>query len=48
MGQFLRVIPQAVIVMLLVSLFEALYILPIHAKDIMKPIKKNKVGFLKV
>ena len=39
-GQFLRVIPIAVISMLLVSLFEAIVILPIHAEEMMKPTKK--------
>ena len=47
MGQFLRVIPQVVIAMLLISLFEALCILPVHAKDIMKPVIKNKSNFFK-
>ncbi|MGB0454260.1 MAG: efflux RND transporter permease subunit [Bacteriovoracaceae bacterium] len=45
-GQFLRVIPATVIVMLAVSLFEALVILPIHAEEIMRPKlkKKKKIG----
>ncbi|MBP9707757.1 MAG: efflux RND transporter permease subunit [Oligoflexales bacterium] len=42
MGQFMRVIPMTVIAMLLVSLFEALIILPIHAEEILKPIHKVK------
>lgn len=40
-GQFLRVIPITVISMLIVSLFEALFILPVHAQMIMK-VKKQK------
>jgi len=41
MGQFLRVIPIAVIVILSFSLFEALFILPTHCADFLVPIKKN-------
>ncbi len=44
-GQFLRVIPITVIAMLVVSLFEALLILPIHAEEIMKPKKEKKKHF---
>ncbi len=45
-GQFLRVIPMTVIAMLVVSLFEALIILPIHAQEIMKPKReKKKISF---
>lgn len=40
-GQFFRVIPMAVIALLVVSLFEALIILPIHAEEIMKAKGKN-------
>ncbi len=47
MGQFLKVIPITVITMLIVSLIEALGILPIHAEELMKPKKKNKEGFFK-
>jgi len=43
MGQFISVIPLTVILMLLVSLFEALLILPIHAQEIMKT-KKAKTS----
>jgi len=44
-GQFLRVIPITVVAMLVVSLFEALLILPIHAEEIMRPKKEKKVTF---
>lgn len=44
-GQFLRVIPITVVAMLIVSLFEALIILPIHAEEIMKPKKEKKISF---
>jgi multidrug efflux pump subunit AcrB len=44
-GQFLRVIPLTVVAMLLVSLFEALIILPVHAEELMKPKKEKKKGF---
>jgi multidrug efflux pump subunit AcrB len=44
-GQFLRVIPLTVVAMLVVSLFEALIILPIHAEEIMKPKKNKKKSF---
>ena len=37
MGQFLRVIPITVIVILALSLFEALFILPTHCSDFLKP-----------
>ncbi|SMF43303.1 efflux RND transporter permease subunit [Pseudobacteriovorax antillogorgiicola] len=46
MGQFISVIPLTVILMLIVSLFEALIILPIHAHEIMRP-KKAKKSFFK-
>lgn len=45
MGQFLRVIPLTIISMLLVSLVEALVILPIHAEEIMRPRKKKESSF---
>ena len=44
-GQFLRVIPITVIAMLIVSLLEAIIILPIHAEEIMKPKKEKKKHF---
>lgn len=44
-GQFLRVIPLTVVAMLLVSLFEALIILPVHAEELMKPKKEKRLGF---
>ena len=45
MGQFISVIPMTVVAMLLVSLFEALIILPIHSEEIMKPKASNKSLF---
>ncbi len=48
MGQFLRVIPIAVIVILSFSLFEALFILPTHCADFLKKIDQNKVDKLDV
>ena len=47
MGQFLRVIPLTVIAMLLVSLFEALLILPVHADEIMRSGKAKKQGLFR-
>ncbi len=44
-GQFLRVIPITVIAMLLVSLLEAILVLPIHAEEIMRPKKEKKKHF---
>lgn len=44
-GQFLRVIPLTVVAMLLVSLFEALIILPVHAEELMKPKHEAKKSF---
>lgn len=44
-GQFLRVIPLTVVAMLIVSLFEALIILPIHAEEMMKPKTEEKKSF---
>ncbi len=41
-GQFLRIIPLTVIAMLLVSLFEALVILPVHSSELMKPRAKRQ------
>ena len=42
MGQFLRVIPITVIIILCFSLFEALFILPVHCADILKPLDRTK------
>ena len=42
-GQFLSVIPIVVVIMLLCSLFEAIFILPIHARSLLKPIKSRNV-----
>lgn len=47
-GQFLRVIPLTVIAMLLISLFEALLILPVHATDIMKTVVHKESYFKKL
>lgn len=46
-GQFLRVIPITVIALLCISLFEALFILPIHAEEVMKVKKNKKESFFK-
>ena len=40
-GQFLRVIPITVVALLAISLLEAMMILPIHAKELMRPPKKK-------
>lgn len=48
MGQFLRVIPAAVICLLLLSLFEALVILPVHCAELLKPVKKKASLFDKI
>ncbi len=48
MGQFLKVIPLTVIVMLLASLFEALLILPVHSGELMKVVSKRKSFFTKL
>jgi len=42
-GQFLSVIPVVVVVMLLCSLIEAIFILPIHARSLLRPIKSHNV-----
>ena len=42
-GQFLSVIPIVVIIMLSFSLLEAIFILPIHAKALLKPIKNDNI-----
>ncbi len=47
MGQFISVIPLTVILLLCVSLFEALLILPVHASEIMKVSHKPKKNFFK-
>ena len=44
MGQFISVIPLTVIVMLAVSILEALIILPVHASEIMKTRAKKKTS----
>ena len=48
MGQFISVIPMTVIAMLVVSLVEALVILPVHADEIMKTRKEKKSIFSRV
>jgi len=46
MGRFMRSIPIVVIIALIISLFEALVILPSHIADFVKPPKKNAAGKL--
>ena len=46
MGQFLSVVPLTVIAMLVVSLFEALVILPVHCEEIMRKRKEKTSIFL--
>ncbi len=43
MGSFIRILPVIISILLLSSLFEAFYFLPLHAKDILRP-TKQKVG----
>ena len=44
-GQFLSVIPVTVIALLSISLVEALFVLPVHAEDIMKKKEKERASF---
>ncbi len=44
MGMFIRIIPIMISILLLSSLFEAFYFLPLHAKDMLKPNPKKKSG----
>ncbi len=43
LGEFIKVLPVMITVLLLSSLFEAFYFLPLHAKDILKPTRE--LGF---
>ena len=43
LGEFIKVLPVMITILLLSSLFEAFYFLPLHAKDILKPTKE--MGF---
>lgn len=43
MGMFIRILPIMISILLLSSLFEAFYFLPLHAKDILKVEKNHKV-----
>ena len=40
LGEFIKVLPVMITILLLSSLFEAFYFLPLHAKDILKPTKE--------
>ena len=42
MGKFIRILPVIISILLLSSLFEAFYFLPLHAKDILKVGKKKE------
>ncbi len=44
MGNFIRILPVVISILLLSSLFEAFYFLPLHAKDILKISPKKKKG----
>ena len=44
MGMFMRVLPVMITILLLSSLFEAFYFLPLHAKDILKVEDKKEKG----
>ncbi len=43
LGEFIKVLPVMITILLLSSLFEAFYFLPLHAKDILRPTKE--LGF---
>ncbi|SFP47358.1 efflux RND transporter permease subunit [Hydrogenimonas thermophila] len=43
LGEFIKVLPVMITILLLSSLFEAFYFLPLHAKDMLKPTKE--LGF---
>jgi len=43
LGEFIKVLPVMITILLLSSLFEAFYFLPLHAKDMLKPTKE--MGF---
>ncbi len=40
LGEFIKVLPVMISILLVSSLFEAFYFLPLHAKDILKPTKE--------
>ena len=40
LGEFIKVLPVMITILLLSSLFEAFYFLPLHAKDLLKPTKE--------
>ncbi|BBG65606.1 RND multidrug efflux transporter [Hydrogenimonas sp.] len=40
LGEFIKVLPVMISILLLSSLFEAFYFLPLHAKDLLKPTKE--------
>ncbi|BCD68229.1 efflux RND transporter permease subunit [Nitratiruptor sp. YY09-18] len=42
MGKFIRILPIIISILLLSSLFEAFYFLPLHAKDILKVSKEKR------
>ncbi len=42
MGSFIKILPVIISILLLSSLFEAFYFLPLHAKDILKVSKRKK------
>ncbi|RUM46316.1 MAG: AcrB/AcrD/AcrF family protein, partial [Hydrogenimonas sp.] len=41
LGEFIKVLPVMITILLLSSLFEAFYFLPLHAKDMLKPVKER-------
>ena len=45
MGAFIKILPIIISILLLSSLFEAFYFLPLHAKDILRAKKKKESGF---
>ncbi len=45
MGAFIKILPIIISILLLSSLFEAFYFLPLHAKDILKPRRAKESGF---
>ncbi len=40
LGEFIKVLPVMITILLLSSLFEAFYFLPLHSKDLLKPTKE--------
>ncbi len=41
LGEFIKVLPVMISILLVSSLFEAFYFLPLHAKDLLKPTKET-------